>query len=394
MSGTRKFILLIAGLWLAIAGAARAGGPPVPFKVFTANCYCFDESQTEHLKNWTSLKNAFGDGKVVDLQKGIQKNTGTRRREIAQQVAKADPDVVFFQELWNNDNKMDMIHLLTEKVSKKYKYYCIASNISNSYKETDDGIMMMSKWPPFFTSEMEYNKKYDDEEHAHKGALFMGLYHPSSGFMLLVNTHMQSGTDDESCSIRENQIDQLVRRIRELRKLDWRIENATILVGGDLNEPITLKTEVNALFDRTRYLVKCFNDLGVNINNNQTVAMLCKEFQIKEVYEANQQRRTGVIRTVAGGARPITDPHSPHISRFDGGAKAWTYFRQASEPSGRQLLDHMFVDPVKFKLEKFTVMRDSFLGDKGGPKDETYKPYEAISDHAGVLFEFMVSPSL
>ena len=394
MNAAGRFILLIGGLWWSLAATAQAAGPAVPFKLFTANCYCFDEAQTRALKNITWIGSHFSSKvKVVDLQRGIQKNTGTRRREIAQQVVKSGADVAFFQEVWNADNKVDMLKLL----QSQYKYCYMTNKIKNSKLETDDGLFIVSKWPPFFMDGMEFDpsKKYDDEEHAHKGALIMGIYHPSGGFILLVNTHLQSGTDDESCSVRQDQITEIVEWIRKLRKTDWRIENATVIVGGDLNDPITIQKGNRALFDRTGYQVKQFNDLGININNDQTIAMLVKKYDLKEIWESDQQHRQVRIRTVGGGARFLGDPHNQHAGRFGGHKESgWDYFPEASEPSGVQLLDHLFLDPSKVRLDKFTVMRSTFLGDKAHDPGAPYAPYAAISDHAGVLFELTISPSL
>jgi endonuclease/exonuclease/phosphatase family metal-dependent hydrolase len=340
----RKAVLLLLGLWVAFAAKA-AGGPPVDLSLFTANCYCFDESQTKVLKDLTWLGNKITGGRVdvKDLQSGIQKNTGTRRREIAQNIVASKADFVFLQELWNGKNKSDMVDLL----SKDYKYYYMASNIKRGAAETDDGLLMFSKWPPFFTTGQEFEDKYDDETHAHKGFLIMGIYHPSGGFILLVNTHLQSGTDDKSCSIRLNQIGQLVGRIRELARLDWRIQNATILTGGDTNDPITV-------------------DLSRPVDQWAT--------------------------------RPLPADNSSQL-RFNGNPANWSYFSKATEPSGRQMLDQLFLDPTKATLLSITVMRQEFMGDpgfavhKGDPK-QTYNPVPAISDHAGVLFRFRLAPSL
>lgn len=397
----RKTVLWLLGLW--VAGAAMAGGPPVDLSLFTANCYCFDETQTKALKDLTWFGNKITGGRVdvKDLQSGIQKNTGTRRREISQTIAASKADFVFLQELWNDKNKQDMVDLL----SKDYKYSYSASNIKRGLAETDDGLLMFSKWPPFYTTAQEFEDKYDDETHAHKGYLIMGIYHPSAGFFLLVNSHLQSGTDDKSCEIRQVQIAQLVGRLRALAKLDWRIQNATLIFGGDLNEPITLDRDNKILFDRTRPMVEAFNALGVNIDNNQTLAMLCKELDIREVYNGNQVTKRGVIRAVdlsrpmgQWASRPLPVDNSSQ-ARFNGNPANWSYFSKATEPSGRQMLDQLFLDPAKATLQSITVMRQEFMGDpgfavhKGDPK-QTYNPVPAISDHAGVLFKFRLDPSL
>ena len=393
MKTARKFILLVGGLWLALAGTARAQGAAVAFKLFTANCYCFDEDQTRNLKYWTTIKHFFKPSHPVqDLQVGIQKNTGKRRREIATEVIKSNADVAMFQEVWNDKNKTDMLNLL----QKKYKYCFVSSRIKKTWTETDDGLFIVSKWPPFFAEGMEFDKdqRFEAEEYAHKGVLAMGLYHPNGGFILVVNTHLQSGTEDIACAIRQHQIGEVVKWLRQLMATDWRIANATIIFGGDLNDPITMLKQNHELFDRTYYQVKHFNDLGININNDQILTMLARKYHLKQIWGIDQQHHELRIQTVGGGSRVMTDSSSGHSGVLRGEKEmGWTKFPEASDPSGVQLLDHLFVDPAKVKIVKFTVMREDFLGDLGIDPEEPMNPWEVISDHAGVLYDLLIEPT-
>jgi endonuclease/exonuclease/phosphatase family metal-dependent hydrolase len=393
MKIARKAVLSLAALWATAALPALAAAKPVPFKLMTANCYAFDETLAKTLKDvtWLGSKLGFSD-KPIDLQSGIQKNTGTRRREISQQVIASGADVACFQELWNADNKIDMINLL----SKKYKYYYITSKIKNGKTEMDDGLLMVSKWPPFFTYSEEFKDRYDEEKRAHKGFLMMGLNIPGGGFLLVIGTHIQSGTDDTACQVRDKQLTQMVNAVNGLKKTDWRIQNAKVLVAGDLNEPITI--DGNLMFDRSRCLVDRFNELGWPVNSDQTLAILTKKYKTAEVYHGNQVQRKGLIRAV-NQAIPVNKwsnraipADNSSIARFNGDKANWPYFVEASEPSGRQLLDHAFLDPSVATLEKFTVYRKEFLGDKMDGGQNTYDAYTAISDHAGVLFTLKLQP--
>jgi len=388
---TRKIIAGLLGLWVVLTVGARAQDPrrSCVLTLFTANCYCFDEKQTRYLKNVTVLANAFsGSVDITDLQRGIQKSTNARREEIAREVIKSKADIALFQEVWNADNKTDITH----RLHKIYKYHYVASHIKNNWKETDDGLLIVSKWVPFYTTAFSFSKKYDAEKYAHKGALLAAFYHPQGGFFLVVNTHMQSGLDAEAVSIREHQVGEIVRKIRELQRTDWRIQNATIIVGGDLNEPITLRANSHELFDRTRYLVQRFNDLRVPINNDQVINKLCRDYRVQKIIEIDQQADRGTLRTVGGGTQAI-DP-----SNYGGGN--WSYWRAATDPSGMQVLDHLFLDPAKARLEAMTVLRGPFLGDLHGTptKDPNraeplyMNPDTAISDHAAVVYVIRLFP--
>ncbi len=383
MRRSKGFALVLSVLALLQALPALAQANDI--KLMTINCYCFPTGKTSLLKGLTSIGNFLAPavGKkvdVVDLQKGIQKEAPQRIDEIAAQILRNSPDVIFFQELWGDDNKNRMI----DRLSANYKYNYWNDKNRHGVTELDDGLLIMSRWVPYHTACLQYEHTYDDEKHANKGALLMALYNPQNGFITLVNTHMQSGTDNEACATKEAQIREIGEWVRGLKRKDWRIANSDFIVGGDFNEPFCLQADKGQIIDRTAYLTRVYNQEGMPLNNLQMRDWLCNHYKINKVVEVDQIRRGGAILAKGQPGAEMLSAEDPVAGRFNGGSGGqWTYWAVASEPTGWQVLDHFFMNPARCKMKSFIVLRSEFLGDRR--PDVAFDPYKAISDHAALV---------
>ena len=376
MRAFRSAVLILVQLW-ALAGTwAPAAAPGTLMKILSLNCspqrpgVVYDGEDAENL------------GKVP-------------RGRIAAEILQSGADVVLLQGLWvagdssskNMDgfyNKEQMAQLLKPKYP-----YCLALDRIN------DGLLIASKYVPFYFGSATFDPKerevYKEDNRVQKGALMAGLYDPAGNFLVVVNTHLQSGVNLEACMAREKEARNLGYWIERHRKADWRISQACSIVAGDFSEPVTLQRDQGRIVDRTRYLTEQMTAWYAPVDHNQALAALCQSTGAKDVVAVNRIRELAFVRKLGLGEPVATLRHpDPLVQDFnaDGG---WAYLKEATDASGRQIRTHFFFSPGRFRLISLTSLRGPYLGDQGPAKP--YDPGKALTRNAAVLAEIELIPS-
>ena len=318
--------------------------------------------------------------------------SASQEQGIVAQVVQSGADIAVFQGLWRNKSR------IADQLKKQYKYSLAANRAETApgfmvhQAVPEDGLLILSKWVPCFSRFREFKKKYGPDEGLKKGVLLGLFYHPSGGFITILDTQLQSGFDDEACSVREKQVTDMAYWYRELRNSDWRLLTSRNIVVGDFHEPITYDRASGRIFDRTGYLLYRMQGWKLNVSNNQTLDRLFKNPALKELVQPDQQREKGPIRR-GGLGQPVVahlDPEDPRLGPFKGGqAGGWAYWPEATDATGCQILDQIYLDPGTCTLNSLQVLRAAFLGDRG--PDRPYDAARALTERAAILAEITVS---
>lgn len=404
--------------------------------ILTLNCYAFNETQSIAVERISGIPEVLAEmaaptkeakelvkEKVktrIKLLGDLDKNVRKRLDEIGIFVNLQHPDIAIFQEVWGQTNKETLKYALNTLGSGNFdvKYY---TNIKNPL--LDDGLLIASKRPIDFFKAVTYNDSAGDEKFVAKGALIIGFKDYDNKPVLLVNTHLQSQTDWEMVTIRYNQMHQLGQEIKNVIAQNPAYANARLIIAGDLNEPIyfqdNVEYEVNGkkenlpgrtLFDRAAYLYQTLNTMGLNVTNAQTIKLL------KDKYNANRSlsileyntadSSKGILRDNGSSKELLVKKgvdNNSLIKQFrdwDTDKESRLYFKDATDPSGTQLLDHYFVDNQSV-LKNYKTYRKETLGDSSGTQIGKFTMTEfpkrffsrqnAISDHAAVMATFGAS---
>jgi endonuclease/exonuclease/phosphatase family metal-dependent hydrolase len=396
-----KWLRLCLCFALALDWApAQTPRDPDELRVMTLNCYCFPERLTNALKGITWIGEAFGGKKAIDLQRGIQQDTTTRKRYLLQIILREKPDVVCLQECWNGEKDF-----FRNALKASYHVYENKGPWSKSARKIlDDGLMVFSKDEAVRSSRNTvrtfiYDDFEDDENMADKGAVILEFQHNDKPW-ILVNTHLQSGTREGALKIKVRQVHQLASELRDLQDGDPVARDAQVVWVGDDNEPISY-IEVGAsvtdtLFDRTQYLLDQANQEFAKghshlvLSNDQAVARLAREHGCERVVQVYDLDNRGVLRQAGEKGPGEPWPLGNHWRWFNGTPGfGWAYLKEATDPSGRQVLDHAFVDDARTEVSDILTLRKAVLGDKRpltGSDRDTYNPDTALSDHAAVIF--------
>lgn len=414
---------LLLTLLVLLGLPVRAQGTEL--RLMSLNTYCFPEGKRDLVKFL----------RIADLTAGIDTSISQRIDRIADLAADKNAEVVFFQELWGASNKNRMI----AKLQPKFKF--VFWNDENAPKDPsymDDGLLIASQRIPFLEHKLIYRDRVGDENAgflkggAQKGAIMIGVYDRSGKAILLVNTHMQSGTGTLDIETKGKQVKQLADEIRSMQEIDPRLRNAQIIIGGDFNEPVGWREGERRLVDRSKWLTDAFNAAGVPVLNNQLIKRLISVYRPNSIVEVHELKKQGlfkdgreqplyelgpadsyldengyprdhfkVIKTYAGDgpAGPVGSKASRGdekvLGQLLGNDRLWSFFQDATDPIGRQVLDFFLVDDGRSVIKDYKVLRFEVLGDssylgnytEGRLKGEPlhYNSRVALSDHAAIL---------
>ena len=309
------------------------------------------------------------------------------RRRIAAEVLKSGADVVILQGVWTAatsegpnvdffNNKAHMAELL----KGSYKY-ALAADRKN------DGLLIVSKWVPFYFDSLTFGPRdvSGRDQKLQKGAIMAGFYNPEGGFVVVVDTHLQSGVDKDACIAREKQAKALGYWVHEREKADWRIQDSGRILAGDLGEPVTLQKDQGRIVDRTRYLAEQIANWFTKVDNDQAIAALCRSAGVQDVVQVEPVRQTAQVRKLGVGEPVATLRNGdPLVAPFraDGG---WTYWKEATDASGCQIRTHFLLTPDRLKLLSLVSLRGPYLADQGASKPAD--PGRALARNAAVLAE-------
>lgn len=369
--------------------------PANEFEILTLNTYCFPVGTTDALGKVKTIAEFFSrkaGEKIPNLQSGITKPVPQRIGEIARFVERQGTDVAMFQELWSDANK----EMLIENLCGAYPYgFYVPSEVPvYSMVKMDDGLLILSKTPFLRVMKVTFADGIDDEKLANKGALLVGLRDRRGEPMLVVNSHLQSGTSLDSIRVRQKQMGAIANAIKEMIARTPDLRNCRIVVGGDLNEPLGYIQDPGYLTDRTDYLARELQAAGVMVSNDQMVLQEARKLGVKEIITvnelANSPGRKGIVRDLDLNEKRSLDMFAP-----EGGIAARNgQFRtqvnpDATDPDATQILDHVFLDN-RTKLKAFKVFREEILGGAGKLQGSNLPP-AAISDHAAFKVTLDVS---
>lgn len=392
-----------------IASFKAQNFPSDALTIMTLNCYAFNQDKR-------NIKKIFIGG---DLHEGVNMHPRDRLDLIGSFTNSISPDVAIFQEVWEDTNKETLIYSLNAGSNSRAGYY------PNTFWEkfssirpdvSDSGLLIASKFPFVYTNKLEYTDKEGDDARAKKGALLVAIKKNGQP-IIIVDTHLQSGGEWNDVVIRFNQMKQLGKFINdckaEIIKTSPEFKNASIIIGGDLNEPISLEQTGRAidkltLLNRPALFVNALKESNVDLSNFDSVKKLVEKYgaqQVLDIMEETQQGgRTseGIFKDTTGNVIkkisvdrfkiPI-DPNGPLASIGELSEQYLLFFEDASVPRGFQLLDHFLTDR-NTQLNYLKVFRKELLGDtsnfKGpGPQPTNhFNPNTALSDHAAVLAAF------
>ena len=355
-----------------------------------------------------------------------------RIAKIARLTIENNSDVAFYQELWGKWNKQKMI----EGLKPAYKYILWNENNTPGAKnmtELDDGIMIASKRPPFFTKEIIFSDRTGDEDNgirgsAKKGALFMGICDAAGKPILLITSHLQSGTSMGELEVRMKQCAQIAEMIKTIYQEFPSTQDGQIIMAGDFNDPVGWREfagdakypkEVSRIVDRTKQLTDVFRLKGIPLSNDWLIKRMAATYHAEEILEVFQQEGAGVIKdgkgafkyTVhvkpgldkakapAGSYAVVESAKGPRrgsdapvcdtdmVGQLNGGDFRWRLFPEATDPDRIQILDHIFILEERTVVKQWVVDRKRFLGDRdqftGQVKHLDSKT--ALADHAAIL---------
>jgi hypothetical protein len=170
-----------------------------------------------------------------------------------------------------------------------------------------------------------------------------------------------------------------------------------VVLVGDFNQPITCRKAKGRVYDRVSWMIDRYNAV---IQGNPYRAELSlagrvddladavKAGTILEIDELKDQVMARKPRQSSRTPLPAADPDA-RIERFNGSdSGGWDYWKYATDPPGRQVLDDVWLTSSWAKVEDYQVQRKEFLGDQADAagKGKTYDPDIAYSDHAALFF--------
>lgn len=389
------------------------------FSLMTLNCYAFPEDIRNILKGTTNFF-----GREIDLVKGIKKSIPQRINGIAQFVKEKNPDIIVFQELWNTDNKRRMAKALQDtypymywtELKTKQQISLVASGIAHAIKNIvtspkkiaksstyepitppllDSGLFIASKFKLTNKAPLTYSEKAGDEIAAQKGALIIAFNDHNGQPVLFAVTHLQSWRDLRYVTMRHNQMRQLGGFLSK-KMSEWKLQQPTVVVVGDLNDPITYQAGPKRLVDRANHLVKALNGelnkQGITLTNDNVLTILGDRLGIREYLEVREIAKDGILTTRSKEGQMlqhiIKDPSDPWynlIGRFNevkDGIRLYDYFAESCDTNGIQLLNHIFID-YNSTLSNYKVFRHEIMGDEGAAKP--YNGATALSDHPAIM---------
>jgi len=373
-----KILPVLAMLWLT--------GISLPAKTYTLvslNCYGFPEKTRDLVKFFAKR----------DLASGINHSIGARIPMIAKFIATLKPDIVCFQELWGEQNKRAMMQQLGNVY--QYTYNKLLYHQMHITK-LDDGLMVCTLRHAFKDEWLTFKISRDEDALAMKGFLIIALHnfqfdavgnakdHP----LLVVDTHMQSGTNLADVEVKRDQVKQIAEELVNLRKSDSRLNAANLVLCGDWNEPITYLKNESRIYDRTRWILDLFNSFGFNLSNDQRLQELRREYKLDTIAEIHELDKVGRLQVAGGQRKPLTE-HLDAIGQFRS-SWGWDYWPASTDPDGKQILDHVFVEDNHLRLKNYRVFRKEILGGTG--LDKLYDPAKAMSDHAAIAVELEPLP--
>jgi len=393
--------------------------------LMTLNCYCFDANDAAAVR-------AF---KRRNLHEGVDTPPDVRIRKIAKLAIDSNSEILFFQELWRKGNKHTMINSL--KSEYKFTYW----NEYNTGRSTqaDDGLLIASKRPPFFTRGIVFSDSMDEDSRARKGALFMGVCDGEGKPILLITTHLQSGGSWQEVDIRLKQCAEIVSAIKTICKDFPSIQGAQIIMAGDLNELVGWRDwpvgndeypkEKNRIIDRTKQLTDVFRLEGIPLSNDWLIKKMVANYGSNEILEVFQREAAAVIKDGKGtfkytihvkpglprdkapngsyavvesaksGERGTTASREDMdvVGYCNGKDHRWGVIPEATEPDSIQIIDHIFILEDRSVVKAWTVDRARFLGDRpnigvytkemdkfvGRPLHKD--PKTALTDHGAVF---------
>jgi len=335
----------------------------VKFTLWSGNCYAFPTKITSFLRGTSKVF-----GHEINLVSGIDKSIEQRIVDIAKLVLEKDPDVVVFEELWKNDNKI----LMEKSLKSRYPYiYWIAMSRSEelqvgksagkflktlftnpgklgeseTYMELnplkmDSGLFLASKFPLLKSAYITYKDKAGDEINANKGALVVLFRDRRNNPVLLALTHLQSWRDLEYVKIRHKQIRQLgeflsskeVQRTwaltvapsrtiqmqlpgsgpvqdiaigKEVVNL-WNIKDLTTVIVGDFNDPITYEQDTHRLIDRITCFTGTLRKTGVHVFSTDLITMLNNKLGIQEYVAIDEPADIATVTEPVGTRKART----------------------------------------------------------------------------------------
>lgn len=411
---------ILTTMILALAlGLGQPGWPQAnKLELLSLNTYCFPHIQRSLLKFFTKQ----------DLVAGVDTPIDDRIDRIAAFARDRNPDVFFCQELWGPDNKARM----RDKLRSRFQYiYWNLTNESIDPTCMDDGLLVASQREPFVKRFIIYKDKAGDENggffqgSAQKGAIIIGVWDARGKAILLVNTHLQSGTSPEEVKARMKQLEQVAATLNAIQQEYPKTRDAQIILAGDFNDPISWRADEKRLVDRTRQMQDVLKKAGYPVTNNWLMTFLINKYQPKDIAEIHEIDRKGYIKAPNGtvnyeiakngdqpyhvsrvmphanagaGVAPGSQAPNPDIEvagRLNGNDHRWSFLPEATDPIGNQILDHVYVLDSRSDVRNFRVYRAECLGDRPGlgviPEGQRWagRPIhfngkEAIADHAAI----------
>lgn len=378
-------------------------------RIYSGNCYAFPSTIVDALRTITHQLNKLGVTKEVNLVSGISKSISTRVYEIAELVVKCDADIVAFQELWGNANKLEIIDWLKDhytdfawrsfnslqspsEFAKDFVTWAKHPSSENfsalSPVNLDSGLLIASKLPILHKQFVTFVDRAGDEINARKGGIIIHVQVDKQD-LIYVTTHLQSWRGAEYVGIRDSQLTQLGQAIVKAKQ-DWKLaDNAPVVLTGDLNDPTCLQKADRRIVDHTSHLVKSLQDAKVDVNNDQVLNLLKRLYLTEEYLEVLVTKGIGILSR-AGEQKTLTSQDSPLIAPFNEtfeGKDLFDVYDKSDDPKKIQLLDQIFLSP-SVKLLQHNVLRKEALGDDGSTM---FNSLTAISDHAPLVCVIQLS---
>jgi hypothetical protein len=198
----------------------------------------------------------------------------------------------------------------------------------------------------------------------------------------------------------------------------WDIKDLTTVIVGDFNDPITYEKDQHRLIDRITCFTNTLRETGVHVFSTDLITMLNNKLDIQEYVAIDEpddmatvtqhvgtnKAHTYIIKNASAIKRKkdlaainslyrvlkeqaVTNSLYKVLGRFydtKDGKVLWSYFKDATDAKGIQLLDPVLMD-AKSAITKYDVLRKEILGDQGEAKP--YDPKVALSDHAHIMVE-------
>jgi len=425
----QRFLGGVAALLLALRPEPALQADDL--SLMSVNSYCFPAAQVELAKKLGKL----------DLHAGVETHPNVRIDRLARLASESNADIVCFQELWGEDNKRRMIMNLKSSFKHCYWNEAISPSPVNP-GAIDDGLMIASRRPPYFTKAIVFSDRTGAENDgirssAKKGALFMGVCDAEGRPILVITTHMQAGGAWEEVDVRLKQCAQIAATIKSLYHEFPSTQGAQIILVGDVNELVGWRNwagdaewpkETNRIVDRTKQLTEVFRLAGIPLSNDWLIKKMAAKYRAEEIVEVFQRDAAAVIRDGRGtfkytirvkpgldrtrapnGSYAIvesarraevgstaTNADMDLVGYANGKDHRWGVIPEGTEPDSLFILDHVFILENRSAIKTWTVDRARFLGDRpnlgvypqgvhfaGRPLHKD--PRTALTDHAAVL---------